>query len=64
MMISLQKSLKEQANTFNAREKQFLRHSLNYLASTSRERGLFEPESWSVTSFDVEFGDKIGDGGL
>ena len=42
MMISLQKSLKEQANTFNAREKQFLRHSLNYLASTSRERGLFE----------------------
>ncbi|KAF8153325.1 kinase-like domain-containing protein [Crassisporium funariophilum] len=65
MMISLQKSLNKHANSsINARQRQFLSHSLNYLASTSREHATMQIDGWSITSFEVEFGSVIGSGGF
>lgn len=58
-MVSLQKSLDKQTD---ARHRQFLSHSLNYLSSTSGQQ--VQLDYWTITSFEVEFGIPIGSGGL
>ncbi|KAH8829007.1 kinase-like domain-containing protein [Flagelloscypha sp. PMI_526] len=62
MMISIQHAL-QSAELRNPTEKQFLKSSFNYLAYTS---GIRVPtvESWTISSFDVEFEDQIGKGGF
>jgi hypothetical protein len=60
MMISLQKSLNLLVS--DSRLRQFMSHSLNHLALTSAEQMQIYP--WTVTSFEVEFGEEIGAGGL
>ncbi|KAF8153331.1 hypothetical protein B0H34DRAFT_861457 [Crassisporium funariophilum] len=65
MMISLQKSLNKHANSStNARQRQFLSHNLNCLASTSRKHATMQIDGWSITLFEVEFGSVIGSGGF
>ena len=61
MMISLQKSL-DNKSISDKREEQFIKHSLNYLVSTSQQQAHID--SWTITSFEVEFGELIGSGGL
>ena len=61
MMISLQKSLDNKLIP-DKREEQLIKHSLNYLVSTSQKQAHID--SWTITSFEVEFGELIGSGGL
>jgi hypothetical protein len=61
MMISLQQSLEKKLIS-DKREERFIKHSLNYLVSTSGQQ--VHIDSWTITSFDVEFGEQIGSGGL
>ena len=61
MMISLQRSLDNKLIP-DKREEQFIKHSLNYLVSTSQQQAHID--SWTITSFEVEFGELIGSGGL
>ena len=61
MIISLQKTLDQQLIP-DKREEQFIKHSLNYLVSTSQQQAHID--SWTITSFEVEFGEPIGSGGL
>ncbi|TFK74230.1 kinase-like protein [Pluteus cervinus] len=62
MMVSLQKSINKPASSSNSREKQFYSHSLNYLSTMSGER--VQLANWMITSFEVEFREKIGSGGF
>ena len=61
MIISLQKTLDHKL-IFDKREEQFIKHSLNYLVSTSQQQARID--TWTITSFEVEFGEPIGSGGL
>lgn len=59
IMISLERSLKTVSDKL---EERFIKHSLNYLQSTS---GLaVQSEFWTITSYEVVFGKLIGSGGL
>ena len=60
MMVSLQRRLDQRLG--GDRECQFLSHSLAYLYTASGYR--VRVENWMITSFDVEFGPVIGEGGL
>jgi hypothetical protein len=60
MMASLQRRLKHSVG--DERERRFFTHSLAYLHRESGER--IPLENWTITSFDVEFGKKIGSGSL
>jgi hypothetical protein len=60
MMVSLQRKIDQR--TAGAKEQQFFSQSLIYLSSTSKSH--FQPEDWMITSFEVEFQEEIGSGGL
>lgn len=59
--IFLQKGLDKNLIT-NKHEVHFIKHCLHYLVSTSHEK--YHIDSWTVTSFEVEFGELIGSGGF
>lgn len=61
MIISLQNSL-DNRSIPDKREERFIKHSLNYLVSTSQQQA--HTDSWTITSFEVEFGELLGSGGL
>jgi hypothetical protein len=60
MMVSLQKRRDQRLG--GDRECQFISHSLEYLYTASGYH--VRVENWMITSFDVEFGPVIGEGGL
>ena len=60
MMVSLQRRLDQRLG--GDRECQFISHSLEYLYTASGSH--VRTENWMITSFDVEFGPVIGEGGL
>ncbi|TFK68136.1 kinase-like protein [Pluteus cervinus] len=60
MMVSLQKSINKSDSS--DRQKQFYSHSLKYLSSASGEH--VQLAVWMITSFEIEFGEKIGSGGF
>jgi hypothetical protein len=60
MMILLERRLRIQ--TDEDRERQFFSHTLQYLTTSSGYQ--VELEDWTITSFEVEFGQEVGSGGL
>jgi hypothetical protein len=60
LTASLQRRLQGRSN--NERERQFFRHTLRYLTTSSGRQ--VELENWTITSYDVEIGHEIGSGGL
>jgi hypothetical protein len=60
IMASLQRHL--QRHSLDQRERQFYSSSLRYISVSSGTHA--ELESWTITSYDVEFGPIIGSGGL
>jgi len=60
MMISLQRRL--QTVTDEDQERQFFSHTLQYLTTSSGRQVAFE--DWTITSYEVEFGQEVGSGGL
>jgi len=60
MMVSLQRRLSSQLP--NNRESRFFERSLQYLSTISGTH--VHLEDWMVSPFDVDFGPKIGEGGL
>lgn len=60
MIVSLQRRLDQRSD--GDRERQFFSHVLRYLIITSGLR--VELQNWMITSYEVEFGPKIGSGGL
>ena len=60
MMVSLQRRLDHVSD--GDREQQFFSHALRHLITTSGRQ--VEMESWMITSYEVEFGPRIGSGGL
>ena len=60
MMVSFQRQLERQGG--GDREHQFFSCSLQHLTSTTGNH--VRLEDWMITSFDVEFGPEIGEGGL
>jgi hypothetical protein len=60
MMVSLQRHLEKESD--EDRERQFYTHTLRRLATASGQH--VEIEEWMVASLEVEFGHKIGSGGL
>ena len=60
MIVSLKWLLNNTSD--RAREHQFLSHSIRFLTTSSGQH--IELENWMVTSFEVEFGPKIGSGSL
>ena len=60
MIVSLQRRLDLRLD--GDRELQFFSHVLRYLTTTSGIR--VELQSWMITSYEVEFGPKIGSGRL
>jgi len=60
MMVSLQRRLDYQSD--GDRERRFFSHALRLLITSSDCQ--VQMESWMITSYEVEFGLKIGSGGL
>ena len=60
MIVSLQRRLDSHSD--DGRERRFFTHVLLYLTTSSGLR--IELQNWMVTSYEVEFGPKIGSGGL
>ena len=60
MMVSLQRRLDNISD--GNQERQFFSHALRYLTTASGRQ--VEMESWMITSYEVEFGSRIGSGGL
>ena len=60
MIVSLQRRLEGRSD--GDRERQFFSHVMRYLTTSSGIR--VELQSWMITYYDVEFGQKIGSGGL
>ena len=60
MMVSLERRL--QIGSDEDREQQFFRCVLEHLKIASGRH--VEIEKWMITSYEVEFGDEIGSGGL
>jgi hypothetical protein len=60
MMVSLEHRLREGSD--EDVEHRFFTHTLQYLATSSGHQ--VEIEDWMVTSYEVEFGQVIGSGGL
>jgi len=58
-MVSLQRLSQ---TTSSDAEKRFLTRAHQNLSATTHEQ--MKVESWMITSYDVEFGRKIGSGGL
>ena len=60
MMVSLQRRLDSPLD--GDRERQFFSHALRYLNITSGRQVVME--NWMITSYEVEFGPRIGSGSL
>ena len=60
MMVSIQRRLDNLSD--GDQERQFFSHALRYLTTASGRQ--VEMESWMITSYEVEFGHRIGSGGL
>jgi hypothetical protein len=60
MMAALRKYLDQRP--VGDRERQFYSHSLDSLSIASGS--VVELDKWTITPFEVEFGSKIGSGGL
>ena len=60
MMVSIQRRLDNLSD--GDQERQFFSHALRYLTTASGRQ--VEMESWMITSYEVEFGRRIGFGGL
>jgi hypothetical protein len=60
MMVSLEHRLREGSD--EDVERRFFTHTLRYLTTSSGRQ--VEMEDWMVTSYEVEFGQEIGSGGL
>ena len=60
MMVSLEHRLR--AGSDEDVERRFFMHTLRYLTTSSGRQ--VEMEDWMVTSYEVEFGQEIGSGGL
>ena len=60
MVVSLEHRLREGSD--EDVERRFFMHTLRYLTTSSGRR--VEMEDWMVTSYEVEFGQEIGSGGL
>jgi hypothetical protein len=60
MMVSLQRRLDHHSDADG--ERQFFSHALRYLTTSSGRQ--VEIENWMITCYEVEFGPKIGSGGL
>jgi hypothetical protein len=60
MMVSLQRRLDNLSDS--EQERQFFSHALRYLTTASGRQ--VEMENWMITSYEVEFGRRIGSGGL
>lgn len=60
MMVSLQRRLDVRLDS--DRELRFYSHSLHHLSTSSGRQ--IQPEEWMITSYEVEFGQEIGSGGL
>ena len=60
MMVSLQRRLDNLLD--GEQERQFFSHALRYLITASGRQ--VEMENWMITSYEVEFGRRIGSGGL
>jgi hypothetical protein len=59
-MVSLRRRLDNHID--GERERQFFSHALQYLTTVSGCQ--VEMQTWMITSLEVEFGPKIGSGGL
>ncbi|TFK66838.1 kinase-like protein [Pluteus cervinus] len=62
LMVSIQKFLLKEASEVNARQKHFFLHTLKYLSTKIGEP--VQLRDWMVSSFEIEFGEKIGSGGF
>jgi len=60
MIVSLQRQISQRSDS--KRERQFFSHVLRHLTTSSGLR--VELQDWMITSYDVEFGPRIGSGGL
>jgi hypothetical protein len=60
VMVSLEHRLR--AGSDEDVERRFFMHTLRYLTTSSGRQ--VEMEDWMVTSYEVEFGQEIGSGGL
>jgi hypothetical protein len=60
MIVSLQRRLDSCSD--GDQEQKFFAHVLRYLTTSSGIQ--VELQNWMITSYDVEFGRKIGSGGL
>ena len=60
MIVSLHRRLDNHSD--GNEERQFFAHVLNYLTTSTGFR--VELQNWMITSYEVEFGPKIGSGGL
>ena len=60
MMVSLQRKLDQQSTM--GQERLFFSKGLTYLSTCSGRQ--IEVEDWMITSFEVEFMEEIGSGGL
>lgn len=61
--IALMASLERRSKTANGEiERQFFAHCAQYLATLVDKT--MEFDSWTITTFDIEFGPEIGSGGL
>ena len=60
MVVSLEHRLREGSD--EDVERRFFMHTLRYLTTSSGRQ--VEMEDWMVTSYEVEFGQEIGSGGL
>lgn len=59
VMVCLQRQLENRS--ISGRERQFLSHVLEYLSCASSQVDI---ESWMITPYEVDFGHRIGMGGL
>jgi len=60
MMVSLQRKLDQQSTA--GQERLFFSHGLTYLSTCSGRQ--IKVEDWMITTFEVDFMEEIGSGGL
>jgi hypothetical protein len=59
IIVSLQRRLRQRLD--GDQERKFFTHVLGYLTATSKLQ--VKLENWMITSYEVDFGRKIGSGG-
>ena len=64
LMTTLQRALAGQTRlSLTPREQQFCSRSLTYISTRTRQQPQ-QLEDWTITSYEVEFEEEIGRGGL